>query len=107
LQIPVADDYLAEEVAVMVTHVKGENKGNLFLFALSTCIWCKKTKKFLDDNNIEYRYVFMDELSGSEKEEMRGKLQEWNTDCSYPTLVFNNKKCVVGYDEDAIRKELK
>lgn len=25
-------------------HVDGENKGNIVLFALSTCGWCKKNK---------------------------------------------------------------
>lgn len=108
LQMREKNDYLIQEVTDMsATLVKGENRGELFLFALSTCIWCKKTKKFLDENNIEYSYVFMDDLDGSEKEEMREKLQKWNTDCSYPTLVINNKKCVVGYDEEAILKELK
>jgi glutaredoxin-like protein NrdH len=89
------------------THVKGENRGDLFLFALSTCIWCKKTKNFLDENNIEYSYVFIDELDGHEKAEMHSKLEKWNPDCSFPTLVFNNKKCVVGFDEDKIFEELK
>ncbi len=90
-----------------IKKVPGDDEGELFLFALSTCIWCRKTKAFLDENNIAYSYVFMDELDGKDREEMREKLKGWNKDCSYPTLVINNSKCVVGFDTDAILKELK
>jgi glutaredoxin-like protein NrdH len=90
-----------------ITKVEGEDKGEIFLFALSTCIWCRKTKKFLDEKNIAYSFVFMDELDADEKEKMREQLKQWNSACSYPTIVFNNKKCVVGFDEAAIIKELK
>ena len=30
-------------------HVKGENKGNIVLFALSTCGWCNKTRKLIEE----------------------------------------------------------
>ena len=30
-------------------HVDGENKGNILLFALSTCGWCAKTRKLLEE----------------------------------------------------------
>ena len=32
--------------------VDGENKGNVMLYALSTCSWCKKTKNLLSDKVI-------------------------------------------------------
>jgi len=28
-----------------MTHVDGKNKGKIMLYALSTCVWCKKTKQ--------------------------------------------------------------
>ena len=40
-----------------IEHVKGENKGKITLYALSTCGWCKKTKKLLDDLGVEYHYI--------------------------------------------------
>jgi len=30
------------------TRVAGKNKGQILLYALSTCVWCKKTKQLLD-----------------------------------------------------------
>jgi glutaredoxin-like protein NrdH len=90
-----------------IKKVKGDDRGEIFLYALSTCIWCRKTKTFLDDNKIAYSYVFMDELDGDERSTMREQLKKWNPDCSYPTLVVNNNKCIVGFDTEAILKELK
>lgn len=87
--------------------IDGSDKGRLFLFALSTCIWCRKTKTFLDENKVAYEFVFVDELEGSEKEEARETLKKWNPSCSYPTLVIDNDRCIVGFDEDNLRMELK
>ncbi|HEY1406799.1 MAG TPA: glutaredoxin family protein [Spirochaetota bacterium] len=92
---------------IEIKKVEGEERGELFLYALSTCIWCKKTKAFLDEKKIAYSYVFMDELESSDRDEMKAKLKKWNPDCSYPTLVINNSTCVVGFDSDAILRELK
>ena len=89
-----------------ITKVEGKNKGELLLFALSTCIWCRKTREFLNEMGVEYSYVYMDLLEDDEKEDMRGQLKKWNPDCSYPTLVVNGSSCVVGFDEEAIKKEL-
>lgn len=88
------------------TKVSGEQKGEIFLFALSTCIWCKKTKQYLDNKGIEYNYVFVDLLNEDQKKEVRELLKKWNPDVSYPTLVFNESSCVIGFDEDKVEKEL-
>ena len=45
-----------------IEKVKGKNKGKIMLYALSTCVWCKKTKKFLDQLGVEYNYVYVDQL---------------------------------------------
>ncbi len=33
-------------------------------------------------------------------------VEKWNPLCSFPTLIINNKKCIVGYQPDEIKKEL-
>ena len=90
-----------------VNHVEGENKGNIFLYALSTCVWCRKTKKLLDSLGVEYLYIFMDQLDGNEKDQRMKELEKWNPRCSFPTLVINKDKCIVGFREDEIKEELK
>ena len=90
----------------MIEKVDGDNKTEIFLYALSTCVWCKKTKTLLDSMGVSYSYVFMDLADEKDKEALREQLKKWNPDCSFPTLVFNEQKCVVGFDEDAIRSEI-
>ena len=88
------------------TKVEGKNIGTIVLYGLSTCIWCKKTIEFLQSQNVEYEYVFVDQLETAEKDEAKELIKKWNPSCSYPTLIINNKECIVGFDEDAIKKEL-
>ena len=87
--------------------VEGKNVGNFFLYALSTCIWCRKTKSFLEESGIAYIYIFVDELEGEEKEKIKEEIRKWNPSCSYPTLIVNNEKCIVGFDVDAIKQEFR
>ena len=90
-----------------VEHVAGRNAGKLMLYALSTCIWCRKTKQLLSDMGVEYDYVFVDLLSGSEKDDAVKTVTKWNPDCSFPTLVVNDSKCIVGFKEADIKEALK
>ena len=87
-------------------HVDGDDRGNVVLFALSTCIWCKKTKQLLTDMGIAYDYVFVDLLDEGPMKEARTELEKWNPRCSFPTLVLNDKDCIIGYQEDRIREAL-
>lgn len=87
-------------------HVSGENKGDLFLYALSTCGWCKKTKELLQTLNAEFYYTDVDLLTGKERTDTIEELKKWNSRCSFPSLVVNNKKCIVGFDEKQIREAL-
>jgi glutaredoxin len=87
-------------------HVEGKNKGKIVLFALSTCVWCKRTKQFLNNLGVEYDYVFVDHLAGAEKGDTMKELEKWNPRCSFPTLVINDEKCIVGFKEDEIKEAL-
>ena len=76
------------------------------LYALSTCGWCHKTKKLLDDLGVAYDYEYVDLLKGKEKDDTIEIVKKWNPRCTYPTLVINNQ-CVVGFDEGKILEFLK
>jgi glutaredoxin len=90
-----------------LTRVPGKNAGRIVLYTLSTCPWCKKTKKLLDDLGIEYEYADVDLLTGDEKTEAVSLVKKWNPRSSFPTLVVNDTLCIVGFEEDQIRKALK
>ncbi len=88
-------------------HMTGKNKGKVIMYALSTCVWCKKTKKLLQDLGVDYSYIDMDQLDNEVKEKFLSELKAWNPSCSYPTLVINNEECIVGFDEERIKEVLK
>jgi len=91
---------------MIMQHIEGQNKGKLVLFALSTCGWCKKTRALIEDLNADYEYVYVDLLKGKERDEVVEMVKKWNPQVSFPTLVINDKKTIVGFKEDEIREAI-
>lgn len=89
-----------------ITRVDGKNKGSIVLYALSTCVWCRKTKQLLDQLGVEYHYVNVDLLQGEEKTRAIEEVKKINPRCSFPTLSVNDQ-CIVGFDELKIQEVLK
>lgn len=84
-------------------HVKGKKKKNITLYALSTCGWCKKTKSLLDDLQADYDFVDVDLLADNDQAEAVTEIKKWNPACTFPTLVVDNNRCIVGFKEQEIR----
>ena len=87
-------------------HVEGQNKGKLVLFALSTCGWCKKTRALIEDLDADYEYVYVDLLKGEDREEVVEMVKKWNPQLSFPTLVINDDKTIVGFKEEEIKEAI-
>ncbi len=87
-------------------HVEGENKGNIVLFALSTCGWCKKTRLLLQDMGVDFKYIYVDLLTGDDRSEAIEEVKKWNSQLSFPTLVIREKDVIVGFKEDEIKEKL-
>ena len=80
---------------------------NITLYALSTCGWCRRTKAFLQEHNVNFQLCEVDLLQGEEKDEIRRQVARFNPRMSFPTLVINDgEKVVVGYDEERLREVL-
>jgi len=75
-------------------------------FALSTCGWCKKTKRFLDAHNAKYEIDYVDLLSGAERARIMAEMERWNPRRTFPTVVVDDKEVVVGFNEDRLREVL-
>ena len=88
-----------------MNHVTGKNKGEIVLYALSTCVWCRKTKELLDQMGVGYNYIDVDLLPGEEKSKATEAVKTLNPRCSFPTLAINDQ-CIVGYDEQKIKEAL-
>ncbi len=87
-----------------VVHVSGTKSRQIMLYALSTCGWCHKAGKLLDELGVEYDYVYVDQLDDDEKKNAVKSVKSWNPYRSFPTIVVDNKSCIVGYREEDIRK---
>lgn len=89
-----------------LNHVEGEKTGHIVLYALSTCIWCEKTKKLLTNLGVDFYFVDMDLLNDNDQEKAKEEVMKWNPQCSFPTIVIDNKDCVLGFEEDEIKEKL-
>jgi glutaredoxin-like protein NrdH len=78
----------------------------VMLYALSTCGWCKRTKQFLDTHGVAYDYLYVDQLAGEEKQDAMTEVRRWNQRESFPTIVIDDAKAIVGFDEDRLREVL-
>jgi glutaredoxin-like protein NrdH len=87
-------------------HVAGTDKGDILIYALSTCVWCKKAKSLLEAKGIAYDYIFVDQQEGDDKKMTMEEVAKWNPGCSFPTIVINGK-CIVGFKEEEILENLK
>jgi len=61
-----------------IKHVSGKDKGKVFIYALSTCGWCKKTKAFLNEQGVEYSYVDVDLVPAAEQDGVVQEIKRWN-----------------------------
>jgi glutaredoxin-like protein NrdH len=90
-------------MAIKAKHIEGENKGAIKLFALSTCIWCGKTKKLLNELGIEYDFIDVDLLDNDDQQEALSEIRKYNPAGGFPTMIIEGKDCIVGFDERKIR----
>ena len=89
-----------------MVYIEGKDKGNIVLYALSTCVWCKETKKLLTELGVDFHYIYVDLLDEDEIEKVLDEVKHHNPVCSFPTLVIDDKTCIVGYNEGMIREAL-
>jgi glutaredoxin-like protein NrdH len=87
-------------------HVSGIDRGKVLMYGLSTCVWCKKTKKLLTELGIEFDYVFVDKLEGEEENQAVENVKRFNPSVSFPTTIINGEKAIVGFKEKEIREAL-
>ena len=78
----------------------------VIFYGLSTCIWCRRTRQFLEEQGVQFEYIYVDLLKGQEKEEALAQVRRWNPAVSFPTVVINSTQCVVGYNTEELKRAL-
>jgi glutaredoxin len=87
--------------------VPGPHNTHLVKFyGLSTCIWCRKTRKFLEEQGVAFDFVYIDLLQGAEQDEAKEQVRRWNSAVSFPTTVIDGNRSVVGYKPEQLTEEL-
>jgi glutaredoxin len=76
------------------------------MYAISTCAWCKRAKRFLKDHDIEYEYVDIDLSTREDREKIRSEILRRRGRLSYPTIIVDDKILINGYKEDKIKEAL-
>lgn len=90
-----------------IVKVNGKKRSHkVFMYAISTCAWCKRTKQFLKDNNVEFEYVDVDLCNDEDKEKAEKEITKRGGRLSYPTLIIDDKILITGYKEDKISEAL-
>ncbi len=74
-------------------------------YGLSTCMWCKKTKAFLDEKKVEYNPIFVNELQGDEKDKVRNRVRELNPNVTFPTVKIGDT-IIIGYHPEELEEAL-
>ena len=82
------------------------NEHHIVFYGLSTCIWCKRTRQFLESEGVSFEYVYVDLTHGQEREEVLAQVRQWNPATSFPTVVVDDAQCVVGYKPDQLKEIL-
>lgn len=87
--------------------VQGNKKEHkVVLYTLSTCVWCKMTKQFLKDKEIEFEYIDVDLCEPQEKEQAHQQILNKGGNLSYPTIIIDDKTLITGFRKDLLKEAL-
>jgi glutaredoxin-like protein NrdH len=87
--------------------VEGSNtKNKVFLYTLSTCGWCKKTKEFLKENKVQYEYIDLDKCTKEDQKTAVEQLKEKKLPIAFPIIIINNEKVIQGFKKDQVAEAL-
>lgn len=75
------------------------------LYALSTCPYCRMTKKFLAEGGVDFDLVEVDLLEGQEREDVIAEVRRISGGASFPVVVIGDE-IIVGFNKRRIQELL-
>jgi glutaredoxin-like protein NrdH len=92
---------------MMVVKVEGSKRGHkVFLYTLSTCGWCKKTKQFLKDNAVEYEYMDIDTCTSEERQSAIQDLKTRKAPLGFPLAIIDDETLISGFKPEKYKEVL-
>lgn len=82
------------------------NDHTVVFYGLSTCIWCRKTRQHLEALGVTFDYYYVDLCQGAEREQLVEQVRRWNPSISFPTLVIDGQRAIIGYRPEEIQEAL-
>ena len=90
-----------------IVKVEGNKKDHkVFLYTLSTCGWCKKTKQFLKDNDVEYEYIDVDKCTREERKKVIEDIKARKVSMGFPLAIIDDEIMISGYKVDKYKEAL-
>ena len=78
----------------------------VILYTLSTCPWCRKTKKFFKDKNIPFEYIDYDLADEATQERIGAEMLKYTDHIAFPFVKIGDK-VVIGYNPEKFEELLK
>ncbi len=71
------------------------------VYSLSTCPWCKKVKRFLDEKDVSYEAIDVDLVQSDEQKTALEEVEKLTGKRSFPVTVINDV-VIVGFKQEEI-----
>lgn len=82
------------------------NTHSVQFFGLSTCIHCKHAREYLEKHQVPFELHYVDLAEGNERASLLEKVRAFNPNISFPTIVIDNAKVVVGFQPETLAADL-
>jgi glutaredoxin len=82
------------------------NEHDVLFYGLSTCVWCKRTRQFLEELGVQFDFVYVDLLQGDDRKNSIAEVRRWNRAGSFPTVIVDKERAVVGFRKDDLKTVL-
>ncbi|MBN1836088.1 MAG: glutaredoxin family protein [Spirochaetales bacterium] len=94
--------------ALQFVHEPGSrDQHSVVVYALSTCGFCRRALEFLRNNDVDFRYVYVDQLPLEAKASLKQTLHERHQIRElYPTLILNDSQALTGFDREEWQRVL-
>jgi glutaredoxin len=77
------------------------HKHDLTVYALSTCAFCKRAIKFLQDHDVKFKYIYLDTINPMVKRTVKSELKSrYSSLPVFPVLVIDDREAVSGFSEE-------